>query len=338
VIAMAVVEIQTPRLKIEYDPTPKWVPAPPEPVSVPAPAPEPRAAVRRFWRIIPFVITLGSVALAVPFGWAMWKSYVEAPWTRDSTVRAYVVSMAPEISGRIVQLPVVDNQFVHKGDLLLVIDKTDFKISMQQAEAEVAQAQVNAENARRQAERRRKLTTLEVAMEQRQNFETNATSTQAQYESALARRDQARVNLERTEIRSPVNGWVTNLLAQEGDYVSIGKDVISLVNADSFWLDAYFEETQLASIREGDPATIKLMGFSQIVRGEVGSISRGITVSNAKADQQGLAAVNPIFTWVRLAQRVPVRIRIDEVPNDVRLVAGLTATVQIEPRGRHLAN
>jgi multidrug resistance efflux pump len=335
---MAVVEIQTPRLKIEYDPTPKWVPAPPEPVSVPAPAPEPRAAVRRFWRIIPFVITLGAVALAVPFGWAMWKSYVEAPWTRDSTVRAYVVSMAPEISGRIVQLPVVDNQFVHKGDLLLVIDKTDFKISMQQAEAEVAQAQVNAENARRQAERRRKLTTLEVAMEQRQNFETNATSTQAQYESALARRDQARVNLERTEIRSPVNGWVTNLLAQEGDYVSIGKDVISLVNADSFWLDAYFEETQLAPIREGDPATIKLMGFSQIVRGEVGSVSRGITVSNAKADQQGLATVNPIFTWVRLAQRVPVRIRIDEVPNGVRLVAGLTATVQIEPRGRHLAN
>ena len=337
-IAMAVVEIRTPRLKIEYDPTPKWVPAPPEPVSVPAPAPEPRAAVRHFWRIIPFVITLGSVALAVPFGWAMWKSYVEAPWTRDSTVRAYVVSMAPEISGRIVQLPVVDNQFVHKGDLLLVIDKTDFKISMQQAEAEVAQAQVNAENARRQAERRRKLTTLEVAMEQRQNFETNATSTQAQYESALARRDQARVNLERTEIRSPVNGWVTNLLAQEGDYVSIGKDVISLVNADSFWLDAYFEETQLAPIREGDPATIKLMGFSQIVRGEVGSVSRGITVSNAKADQQGLATVNPIFTWVRLAQRVPVRIRIDEVPNGVRLVAGLTATVQIEPRGRHLAN
>jgi multidrug resistance efflux pump len=209
---------------------------------------------------------------------------------------------------------------------------------MQQAEAEVAQAQVNAENARRQAERRRKLTTLEVAMEQRQNFETNATSTQAQYESALARRDQARVNLERTEIRSPVNGWVTNLLAQEGDYVSIGKDVISLVNADSFWLDAYFEETQLAPIREGDPATIKLMGFSQIVRGEVGSVSRGITVSNAKADQQGLATVNPIFTWVRLAQRVPVRIRIDEVPNGVRLVAGLTATVQIEPRGRHLAN
>ena len=147
-----------------------------------------------------------------------------------------------------------------------------------------------------------------------------------------------RVNLERTEIRSPVNGWVTNLLAQEGDYVSIGKDVISVVNADSFWLDAYFEETQLASIHEGDPASIKLMGFSQIVRGEVGSISRGITVSNARADQQGLATVNPIFTWVRLAQRVPVRILIDEVPSGVRLVAGLTATVQIEPRGRHLAN
>ena len=182
------------------------------------------------------------------------------------------------------------------------------------------------------------MTTLEVATEQKQNFETSAISTRAQYRQALASRDQARVNLERTEIRSPVNGWVTNLLAQQGDYVSVGKSIISVVDADSFWLDAYFEETHLASIREGDSASIKLMGYSQIVRGEVGSVSRGINVSNAQADQQGLATVNPIFTWVRLAQRVPVRIRIDEVPEGVRLVAGLTATVQVEPSARHLAN
>ena len=133
-----------------------------------------------------------------------------------------------------------------------------------------------------------------------------------------------------------MNGWVTNLLAQLGDYATVGRNEISIVDADSFWVDAYFEETQLASIREGDPANVKLMGYSQIVRGEVGSVARGINVSNAQPDQQGLAIVNPIFTWVRLAQRVPVRIRIKEVPDGVRLVAGMTATVEVEPRGgRH---
>jgi multidrug resistance efflux pump len=335
---MTSAEIQPTRLKNEAKPIPEWRPAPHDPDPVPPPQPVVRAGAGRFARIIRIMITLATVALAAGFGWAMWKAYMAAPWTRDSTVRAYVVSMAPEVSGRIVQLPVIDNQFVHKGDLLLVIDKTDFKIALEQAEAQVEQAQVSAENAQRQAERRRKLTTLEVATEQKQNFETSAVSTRAQYQQALASRDQARVNLERTEIRSPVNGWVTNLLAQQGDYVSVGKSVISVVDADSFWLDAYFEETQLASIREGDPASIKLMGYSQIVRGEVGSVSRGINVSNAQADQQGLATVDPIFTWVRLAQRVPVRIRIDEVPDGVRLVAGLTATVQVEPRARRLAN
>jgi multidrug resistance efflux pump len=146
--------------------------------------------------------------------------------------------------------------------------------------------------------------------------------------------DRAKVNLERTEIRSPVSGWVTNLLAQKGDYANVGQNVISVIDADSYWVDAYFEETQLASIRDGDLAKIKLMGSSKIVTGEVVGIARGINVANAQPNHQGLAEVNPIFTWVRLAQRVPVRIELTNVPNGVRLVAGLTATVQVEPRNQ----
>jgi multidrug resistance efflux pump len=142
------------------------------------------------------------------------------------------------------------------------------------------------------------------------------------------------VNLERTEIRSPVNGWVTNLLAQLGDYANIGQNEISVVDADSFWIDGYFEETNLEPIQVGDPASIKLMGYSEIVRGHVGSIARGINVANAQPNGQGLANVNPIFTWVRLAQRIPVRIHIDQVPESVVLAAGMTATVQIDPRSR----
>ncbi len=140
------------------------------------------------------------------------------------------------------------------------------------------------------------------------------------------------MNLERTRILSPVNGYVTNLLAQLGDYVNIGENSISVVDADSFWVDGYFEETNLAGIGVGDPAQIKLMGYSQVVRGHVGSIARAINVANAQPNSQGLATVNPIFTWVRLAQRIPVRIHIDQVPAGVVLAAGMTATVQIDPR------
>ena len=294
--------------------------------------PATRKPTKRRVRVLPLLTTLAAIGVALVLGRAMWNAYMGAPWTRDGMVRAYVVTMAPDVAGRIVEMPVADNQFVHKGDLMLVIDPTDYRIGLESAEAAVLQAKATAENAQAEAERRRKLSDLAETIEDREIHEANALATKAQYQQAIAQRDRAKVNLERTQIRSPVNGWVTNLLAQLGDYASVGANVISIVDADSYWVDAYFEETQLASVHEGDPAEIKLMGHSQIVRGEVAGVARGINVSNAQPNQQGLATVNPIFTWVRLAQRVPVRIRIKHVPDGVRLVAGLTATVQVDGR------
>jgi multidrug resistance efflux pump len=339
-------------------------------------------------RIIPLLITLATTGCAVVFGWAMWNAYMDAPWTRDGTVRSYVVTMAPEVAGRIVELPVVDDQFVHEGDLLVMIEPTDYKIAVELAQAAVRQAQANGQNieaqitvqqaqvtasqaqveaaqaaltfAQQQAARYRDLADKEVGtvqleqqtastlgqsqatlrsaqasvtLAERQivSLKAQLASVEASVAQATAQLHQAQVNQERTQIHSPVNGWVTNLLAQLGDYATVGRNVISIVNADSFWVDAYFEETQLASVHEGDPAKIKLMGYSQTVRGVVAGVARGINVPNAQPDQAGLATVNPIFTWVRLAQRVPVRIRIDQVPNGTRLVAGMTATVQIDP-------
>jgi len=296
------------------------------------PAQNARAKRRRRFRIVPYLVTLTTVAIAAATSWAMWNTYMEAPWTRDATVRTYVVTKAPEVAGHIIELPVSDNQFVHKGDLLIVIDPTDYKIALELAEAAVKQAEATAENARIEAQRRARLTELAVSREEQQSFGATAAADLARLQQVIANRNQARVNLERIEIRSPVNGWVTNLLVQLGDYATVGRNVISIVNADTFWIDAYFEETQLASIRKGDPARIRLMGYKEILHGEVGSVSRGITVSNARPDLQGLATVNPIFTWVRLAQRVPVRIHIKEVPDDVVLVAGITATVEVESR------
>lgn len=290
------------------------------------------------FRLVPPLLTLAATGLAMVLGWAMWESYMGTPWTRDGTVRTYVVTIAPEVEGRIVQLTVGDNQFVHKGDLLLVIDPTNYRIALQLAEATVAQAQATAQNAQRQAARRRMMTDLAETVEDRQTYEANAAAAQAQYQQAVASRDQAKVNLQRTEVRSSVNGWVTNLLARLGDYAGVGRNTISVVDADSFWVDAYFEETQLALMHEGDPASIKLMGYRQVVHGEVGGVARGINIANAQSDPQGLATVNPIFTWIRLAQRIPVRIRIDQVPDGVRLVAGMTATVQIDPRAKPRKN
>jgi multidrug resistance efflux pump len=298
---------------------------------VPSPPGE-RDSIKSRNRIVPILITFGTVALATLLVWAMWGTYMSSAWTRDGQVRAYVVTIASEVAGQIVEMPVADNQFVHKGDLLMTIDPTNYRIAVSLSEAAVQQAQVNAQNLEAEAKRRQQLSTLSTSVEEQQTYESNAVGAQASYQQAVSSLQQARVNLERTRIRSPVDGYVTNLLTQLGDYAIVGQKIIALVDANSFWVDGYFEETSLKQIHDGDPATVKLMGYSQLIRGHVGGVARGITVPNAQPDQTGLASVNPIFTWVRLAQRVPVRILIDQVPDGVRLVAGITATVQIDPQ------
>lgn len=320
------------RIQTEGEPTPGAAATAADAAAHAGPA-TPRKT-HRISNIARYLITLVAVAIAAAFAWQMWQVYMGTPWTRDGTVRVYVVTMAPEISGRVVELPVRDNQFVNKGDLLMVIEPTNYEIAVQFAEAAVEQAKAVALNAQADSERRDKLMRAAVSEEEKETYRARWLSAEAGLRKAVAELEQARVNLKRTRIVSPVNGYVTNLLAQLGDYANVGENLISLVNADSFWVDGYFEETNLAGIREGDPAAVKLMGYSQIVRGHVDSIARGINVPNAQPNGQGLADVNPIFTWVRLAQRIPVRIHIDEVPPGVVLAAGMTATVEINPRSK----
>ena len=185
-----------------------------------------------------------------------------------------------------------------------------------------------------QAERRNKLSDLAVTAEQRDNYNTGASTSAATLRQNEAMLNQAKLNLERTEVHSPVNGWITNLLTQRGDYATTGTRALSIVDADSYWIDGYFEETVVKPIKVGDPSRVWLMGSSEVIAGHVDSLARGINVSNATPNGAGLADVNPVFTWVRLAQRVPVRIHIDHVPPNVLLAAGMTATVQIDPQAR----
>jgi multidrug resistance efflux pump len=285
--------------------------------------------------VVPILVTLGTVAVAALFTWAMWQAYMSAPWTRDGTVRAYVVTMAPEVAGRIVKLSVADNQFVHKDDVLFEIDPADYRIALERAQAQAQRDGAALDYARENQSRQARLADQGWAST---NVYQETTSTLHQSEGIVALDKaaiaKAQLDLSRTVIRSPVDGYVTNLLAQLGDYATVGQKLISVVDTDSFWVDGYFEETSLGNIHDGDPATVKLLGYSQLVRGHVGGVARGINIPNAQPDSAGLASVNPIFTWVRLAQRVPVRIHIDQVPDGVRLVAGMTATVQIDIRGR----
>jgi multidrug resistance efflux pump len=286
-------------------------------------------------RVVPILITLGTVAAAILLAWATWQVYMGSSWTRDGTVRAYVVTMAPEVAGRIVKLPVADDQFVHEGDVLFEIDPADYRIALEQAQAQAERDGAALDYAR---ENQNRQATLAKEGWATTDIYQQTTSTLHQSEGLVALDKaavaKAQLDLSRTVIRSPVNGYVTNLLAQFGDYASVGQKLISVVDTDSFWVDGYFEETSLGRIHDGDAATVRLMGYSQLVRGHVGGVARGINIPNAQPDQAGLASVNPIFTWVRLAQRVPVRIHIDQVPVGVRLVAGMTATVQIDPQTR----
>lgn len=266
---------------------------------------------RRTSRIVVTLLILVGAGLGSVW---LWNHYLVGPWTRDGQVQANVVNIAPEASGRIVALPVNDNQFVHKGDILYEIDPFDYQVALASAEADFQSKQASLQNARTEAERRSALGALSTSEEEKQTYVTNANVAQASYAASLANLSEARTNLQRTKVVSPVNGYVSNLLLRLGDYATKGTRNISVLDSDSFWVAAYFEETKLHGIHIGDPAKIELMGFDAPLKGHVNSIARGINSPNDEPGALGLASVNPVFTWVRLAQRVPVRIQIDEIP------------------------
>jgi multidrug resistance efflux pump len=280
-------------------------------------------------RVIRYGMTTALLAAAAVGLVGVWNHYLTGPWTRDGQVQANVVNLAPEVSGRVVALHVADNQTVHKGDLLYEIEDIDYRVAVATAQANVQSKQADLRLRQAEIKRRTELTDLSTSREEVQTYESNEEVAAAAYAAALAQLNQATIDLGRTKVLSPVNGYVTNLLLREGDYATKGIRNLVLLDSDSFWIAGYFEETKLSSIHIGDPALAALMGFRDPVHGHVESIARGIDTPNTDPGTQGLATVSPIFTWVRLAQRIPVRIHIDSVPDTVVLAAGMTATVTV---------
>jgi multidrug resistance efflux pump len=258
-----------------------------------------------------------------------WLEYEVDPWTRDGRLRADIVQVTPDVSSLVTAVMVHDNEAVRKGQVLLVLDQPRYRFALDQAEAAVAVQKAAFTEAEREDRRNRSLSQL-VAAEMLEQGSARVDQLRAALAQAMANRNLAELNLERTTIYAPVDGIVTNMELQPGDYATAGRQAMALVYTASIRVDGYFEETKLPAIRVGDPARVWLMGADEPIHGHVESISGGIEDRELGTSGSMLANVNPTFSWVRLPQRIPVRIALDKVPENMRLVPGRTATVMID--------
>lgn len=279
-----------------------------------------------------FAITMLAVVAAVVVGRYLWVYYMDAPWTRDGRVRADVVTVAPDVSGFATEILVKDNQQVQRGDIIMRIDRARFALALQQAQAVVAGRKASLEQAELDLKRYRELTTAAVSQQKQEQVLATQLLAKASLDQAVADQAVAQLNLDRSDVHAPVSGRISNMDLRPGTYVTAGKGVMALVDTASLHVDGYFEETKLSRIHVGDPVHIHLMGDSARLTGHVESIAAGIEDRDRAEGSNLLANVTPTFSWVRLAQRVPVRITLDSVPDGVMLVAGRTATVEILPR------
>ncbi|GJD47412.1 p-hydroxybenzoic acid efflux pump subunit AaeA [Methylobacterium crusticola] len=279
-------------------------------------------------------VTAAMLAAAVAVGAALWDYYLEAPWTRDGRVRADVVGVAPDVAGLVRDVEVRDNQEVRRGDLLFRIDPDRFALALRQADAVVAGRKATLVQAEADLARYRQLSDNVVSQQKLEATLATEQGARAAYDQAVADRDVAKLNLQRSEVRASVNGRISNLDLRPGAYVAVGKAVMALVDGDTLRVEGYFEETKLDRIRVGDPVSIRLMGDDRDVAGRVESVAAGIEDRERSAGASLLANVNPTFAWVRLAQRIPVRVALDPGPGTARLTVGRTATVVVRRDGQ----
>lgn len=276
-------------------------------------------------------VTLLVVAAAVFAGTWIWDHYLYSPWTRDGRIRADVITIAPDVSGWVTGLSVKNNLAVNKGDPLFTIDDTRYQAKFAESNARLAQERTGWDLARHQYERHQRMADLQsVSEESLEAYRIRAEAAKASYQLAQAELDTARIDMERTKVLAPESGIVNNLTLRRGNYVSRGAPVLSLIKSDSFYVTGYFEETKLQLVRVGQKARITLLSGGEKLSGEVVSIARGIADSNTSSDNQMLPQVEQAFNWVRLAQRIPVDITLDTLPDDVNISAGMTVSIYLE--------
>ncbi|HDS1149313.1 TPA: p-hydroxybenzoic acid efflux pump subunit AaeA [Pluralibacter gergoviae] len=282
-----------------------------------------KALIRKFSRT---AITVILVILAFIAIFHAWVYYTESPWTRDARFSADVVAIAPDVSGLITEVDVKDNQLVKKGQTLFIIDRPRYQKALAEADADVAYYQALADEKRREAGRRNKIGAVALSREEVDQANSNLQTVEHQLARAQATRDLARLDLERTVIRAPSDGWITNLNVYGGEFITRGSTAVALVKKGTFYVTAYMEETKLEGVRPGYRAEITPLGSTRVLKGTVDSIASGVTNASSTVDAKGMATVDSNLEWVRLAQRVPVRIHLDKQTDNL-WPAGTTATV-----------
>lgn len=280
-------------------------------------------------KFIKFAITFFIVVIAIFLALKLWHNYMNNPWTRDGRIRADTIMISPDVSGLVEKVYVKDNQLVKKGELIFQIDKKRFleDVAKYATLFEIQKSEYQMK--KKQFDRRFKVNNDVISKEEHETATYQLEIAKANYDKALVELNIAKLNLERSSVKASEDGWVTNLVLKNGDYINKGENSLALIINNSFWIYGYFEEHKIPLIKDGDIANIQPLGTDFIIKGHVESIANGITDRDNDFGKRLLANVNPSFTWVRLAQRIPVRIHIDEVPEGFILRAGVTCTIKI---------
>ncbi|WP_439134907.1 efflux RND transporter periplasmic adaptor subunit [Pseudomaricurvus sp.] len=282
-------------------------------------------------KLLSIGLTVLVVVVAIFAGSWVWHHYLYSPWTRDGRIRAEVITIAPDVSGWVTHSNTFNNQRVSAGDVLFTIDDTRYQSAVAEQKAFVAQQRIAWDLARHQYQRRIKLSDNKtISEEDVDTARINAESAKAAYDLAQARLNTALIDLQRTQVKAPVSGTVNNLTLREGNYVNKGAPVFSLIKDGSFYVTGYFEETKLQHVSVGQRARITLMGGDNQLTGKVISIAQGIADTNTASNNQLLPEVQQSFNWVRLAQRIPVDIALDTVPDNINLSSGMTVSIRLQ--------
>jgi len=280
-----------------------------------------------------YLISLLLLGAAGTVAYTYYQSYTSNPWTRDGQVSAYIVSITPRVTGQVTQVHVDDNSHVSKGDLLFEIDPSIYKAAYHKALATQKQALAllaKAKNEEQRAVNLQKRTPGAVPILTLNNLSNAVETSAANVELAKANVEEAQLNLKFTKVYAPTNGYITNLNLRAGSQVVANTPVVALIDEDSFWIEGYFKETDLVGVESNNKALVTLMMHNDtVLEGRIKSIGFGIAKQDGSTGNDLLPNVNPNFQWIRLAQRIPIKVELDTVPEDLQLRVGMTASIKI---------
>jgi len=284
-------------------------------------------------RFIKLILTLTLIASTIYFGYEKYRRYIDNPWTRDGQVRTQVIQVAPRVTGMVTKIHIKDNQHVKKGDLLFEIDPSQYELKVKQAQARLKRTLEAAKGTKIEYERVKSIYAKDrgaVSQKDLVRNETNYFKSLADIESATEALNAAKLNLSYTKVYAEVDGYVSNINFQIGTQATANRPLLALVDEHSFWVFGFFKESAIPHVKVGDKAVVTLLAYPDTpLKGTVESIAWGISHTDGNPGSNLLPSVKPVFQWIRLAQRIPVRIKLDPLPKNIKLRFGLTASVMI---------